>query len=161
MAVRCAMLAVRLENDRICVGGHFSMSFQRTLRVPDDGRDYPLPPGLGAFPVMHADLFGDRLPPNWRGRGEFFIPMYQREALWVGFDAPEWQPHAVKLGGGLVNAISGEPWSQNLCEEPQDYVVCPPQLWLDGINAGEEFIRQFVAMPLGSGVTVEGQLTGQ
>lgn len=26
-----------------------SISFQRTLRIPDDGKDHPLPPGLGAL----------------------------------------------------------------------------------------------------------------
>ena len=31
------------------------ISFQRTLRIPDDGRDYPLPPGLGCFPLRHVD----------------------------------------------------------------------------------------------------------
>ena len=31
------------------------ISFQRTLRVPDDGKDYPLPPGLGRFPIKHVD----------------------------------------------------------------------------------------------------------
>jgi len=31
------------------------ISFQRTLRVPDDGRIYPLPAGLGTFPLRHAD----------------------------------------------------------------------------------------------------------
>ena len=40
-------------------------------------------------------------------------------------------------------------------------MVTPPQPWLDGINAGAGFIKQFVAMPLGSGVTVEGQVTGE
>ena len=24
---------------------------KRTLRIPDDGKHYPLPPGLGAFPL--------------------------------------------------------------------------------------------------------------
>ena len=27
------------------------VSFQRTLLIPDDNRDYPLPPGLGRFPI--------------------------------------------------------------------------------------------------------------
>ena len=27
------------------------IDFQRTLRIPDDGKDYPLPPGLGRFPI--------------------------------------------------------------------------------------------------------------
>src|SRR6185503_6508738 len=50
---------------------------------------------------------------------------------------------------------------QRLTRAAQDYVVAPPQPWLDGINAGNGFIRQFVAMPLGSGITVEGQVTGE
>ena len=31
------------------------VAFQRTLRIPDDNRDYPLPPGLGRFPLRHVD----------------------------------------------------------------------------------------------------------
>ena len=30
-----------------------AIDFQRTLRIPDDGDDYPLPPGLGSFPLRH------------------------------------------------------------------------------------------------------------
>jgi hypothetical protein len=41
------------------------------------------------------------------------------------------------------------------------YAVCPDQPWLDGINAGDGFIRQFVAMPLGMGYTIEGQVSGK
>ena len=33
------------------------LDFQRTLRIPDDGRDYALPPGLGRFPLRHIDDF--------------------------------------------------------------------------------------------------------
>ena len=43
----------------------------------------------------------------------------------------------------------------------QDYVVTPKQLWLDGIATGNGRVRQFVAMPLGSGYSVEAQVTGQ
>jgi hypothetical protein len=42
---------------------------QRTFRIPDDGRTYPLPPGLGAFPLRHVDDFSDCLPPAWRSHG--------------------------------------------------------------------------------------------
>jgi hypothetical protein len=45
--------------------------------------------------------------------------------------------------------------------DPQDYVVCPEQLWLDGINAGAGTVRQFVAMPLGAGYSVEHGVTGR
>ena len=43
----------------------------------------------------------------------------------------------------------------------QDYLVVPPQPWLDGFNSGAGKIRQFVSMPLGMGYTVEGQVTGK
>ncbi len=141
--------------------GRVSIAFQRTLRIPDDGREYPLPPGLGAFPIFRVKDYVSRVPASWRERGGVFIPMYQREALWILFDAPEWRPNAVKVGVGGVNAVSGRPMDARLRSRPQDYITVPEQPWLDGINAGRGFIRQFVAMPLGSGATVEGQLTGK
>lgn len=154
------MVEVVVPGDRIVFGARFSLSFQRTLRIPDDGREYPLPPGLGRFPIHCIDDFKDHVPESWRNDGGVFIPMYQREALWLAFDAADWKPNAVKIGIGRINAVSGEQWDEELRAAPQDYIVCPPQLWLDGINAGEGYIRQFVAMPLGLGVTVEAQLTG-
>ena len=79
----------------------------------------------------------------------------------AGFDAPWWKPHVLKVGVGGVDAISGEPFDPaTLNAGAQDYVVIPEQPWLDGINAGDGFVRQFVAVALGEGLTVEGQLTG-
>jgi ubiquitin len=43
----------------------------------------------------------------------------------------------------------------------QDYLVVPDQLWLDGIATDASKVRQFVAMPVGSGYSVEAQLTGE
>jgi hypothetical protein len=86
--------------------------------------------------------------------------MYQREALWLGFGGVPWKPNAVKVGTGGINAVTGSPWDATLHADPQDYVVCPDQPWLDGINAGDGVVRQFVAMPLGLGYTVEAQVTG-
>jgi hypothetical protein len=150
-----------LEGDRLRLGERLSISFQRTLRIPDDGQTYPLPPGLGAFPVRRVADFPDGVPETWRAQGGFFIPMYQREALWLGFGAAAWKPNAVKVGVGMVNAVSGAAWDERLHADPQDYLVCPDQPWLDGINAGDGYIRQFVAMPLGLGYTVEGQVKGR
>jgi hypothetical protein len=81
--------------------------------------------------------------------------------LWIGFDAAAWKPNAVTVAAGGVNAVSGGESLPSLHAAPQDYMVCPPQLWLDGIKAGAGFIRQFVAMPLGRGYTVEAQVTGR
>lgn len=154
------MLEVSVEGDRARIGERLFVSFQRTLRIPDDGKDYPLPPGIGAFPIHRVADYADRMPREWRERGGVFIPMYQREALWLGFGAARWKPNAVKVGVGGINAVSGLGWDEALHSDPQDYIVCPHQPWLDGINAGEHHVRQFVAMPLGAGYTVEGQLTG-
>jgi hypothetical protein len=155
---------VRLVQNRVVIGERFALSFQRTLRIPDDGKAYPLPPTLGVFPLRWVSDFAARLPEEWSRPGEppaLFIPMYQREALWLAFEAAAWKPNAVKIGLGKINALTGKTWDESLHANPQDYLVCPNQPWLDGINSGEGVIRQFVAMPLGAGYTVEGQLTGQ
>ncbi len=135
------------------------IGFQRTLRIPDDNREYPLPPGLGKFPVEHVDDFAENLPESWRVHGGVFVPMYQSEALWINFSGS--YPCAVKIAAGKINAVSGESWSSVLSDDPQDYVVIPEQPWLDGFNVSDDFIRQFVAMPLGEGFTAEEQITGK
>lgn len=43
----------------------------------------------------------------------------------------------------------------------QDYVVVPGQEWLDGIASSNGTVRQFVAMPFGSGHSVEAQVNGR
>eukprot|EP01012_Entosiphon_sulcatum_P055824 TRINITY_DN7839_c0_g1_i1.p1 TRINITY_DN7839_c0_g1~~TRINITY_DN7839_c0_g1_i1.p1 ORF type:complete len:685 (-),score=126.71 TRINITY_DN7839_c0_g1_i1:26-2080(-) len=136
-----------------------SVSFQRTLRIPDTDKTYPLPPGLGTFPLTNVLAHKDRLPAKWVKQGGVFLPIYQREAMWLSFSAKE--PCALKVGVGNVNAITGKPWEDGLTNNPQNYLVLPDQPWLDGVCVESGVVRQFVAMPLGKGVTVEGQLTGR
>ena len=155
------MLQVRVQADRITFDAGFQVVFERTLRIPDDGKTYPLPPGLGAFPIKRVQDYAARVPAHWVEQGGVFIPMYQREAMWLRFATPGRLPHAIKVAVGKVNAVSGESWDQALRKEKKDYLVSPPQPWLDGINAGKDMIRQFVAMPLGMGYTVEAQVTGE
>lgn len=108
------------------------IGFQRTLRLPDDGRTYPLPAGLGQFPLRHIDDFTDRLPAAFVKRGGVIMPMWQAEAMWLRFDATRSWPCAVKIAAGKINAVTGAPWTTALQAEPQDYVVVPRQPWLDG-----------------------------
>jgi hypothetical protein len=152
------MLEVVIDRQGVQIGQRFAVSFQRTLRIPDDGRTYPLPPGLGQFPVFRVQDYSAHVPDGWQPDAGF-IPLYQREALWLGFRAAAWQPNAVKLAVGGVNVITGEP-DDDLLREPQNYIVCPPQLWLDGIHTTRDAVRQFVAMSLGAGYTVEASMTG-
>ena len=137
-----------------------SISFQRTLRIPDDGRDYPLPPGLGEFPLRHLDDYAERVPTEWVRRGGVIMPMFQAEAMWLNFDGYHAYPFALKIATGKVCAITGENRVNHLNTDPQDYLVLPEQLWLDGYCVEKGVIRQFVAMPLGKGYTVEEQLKG-
>jgi hypothetical protein len=150
----------QVHEDAVC-----RIDFQRTLRIPDDGKDYPLPPGLGSFPLRHLDDHASRLPESLRKRGGVLLPMYQAEAMWLHFGAGAWDrdgyPFAVKIGTGKINAVTGEGWSNHLNRDPQDYVAVPKQPWLDGYCVEKGVIRQFVAMPLGGGYSVEEQLTGE
>ena len=142
-----------------------SISFQRTLRIPDDGKTYPLPPGLGKFPLRHLEDFGHRLPDSWLERGGVIMPMYQKEALWIYFSAhrdyarDSAYPFAVKVYTGKINAVTGREFKNGLDERKQDFLVVPGQPWLDGYCIEEGVIRQFVAMPLGKGYTAEEQIT--
>ena len=139
------------------------IEFQRTLRIPDDGQSYPLPPGLGRFPLRHLDDFADRLPQESVRRGGVIMPIHQAEALWIRFEDHfgSRYPCAIKVATGKVCAVSGEPWREGLTRDPQNYVVVPGQPWLDGYCVETGMVRQFVAMPLGGGHTAEEQLTGE
>lgn len=137
------------------------VAFYRTLRIPDDGTDYPLPPGLGRFPLRAVDHLGDGAPEEWKREGGVALPMYQSEAMWLSFDSPHDFPFAVKVATGNVNAITGDPLDGELRGDPQDYLVVPTQPWLDGYCVENGRVRQFIAMPLGAGYTAEEQITGE
>ena len=142
-----------------------SIDFQRTLRIPDDDSSYPLPPGLGCFPLKHIDDY--KVPPSCTERGGVMLPMYQSEALWINFNRPYIEergtsyPFAIKIAAGKINAVTGGQWENELNRNPQDYLVSTRQPWLDGYSVEKGLVRQFVAMPLGSGYSAEEQLTGK
>ncbi|MEE4543802.1 hypothetical protein V2S66_17725 [Streptomyces sp. V4-01] len=149
---------VRISDSALELPGGATVRFMRTLRLPETGT-HPLPPGLGAFPLRRVADHPDRAPAEWLGHGGVLLPVYQREAMWLSFSSPV--PVALQIGVGKVCAVSGRPWSDRLGRDPQNYVVLPLQPWLDGINSGDGTIRQFVAVPLGLGATVEGQVSGE
>ncbi|MBT7067751.1 MAG: hypothetical protein HN919_15740 [Verrucomicrobia bacterium] len=143
------------------------IDLQRTLRIPDDGGLYPLPPGVGEFPLLHVDDFAERVPKAWIEHGGVMFPMYQSEAMWIYFHATYDEeravsyPFAVKIATGKINAVTGKAWEFGLSRREQDYVVAPEQPWLDGYCVKKGEIRQFVAMPLGAGYSAEEQVTGK
>ena len=90
--------------------------------------------------------------------------------MWINFKAN--RPFAVKIFAGGVNVVSGE----NMIEDGasrlrrleklreggsiQDYLVPPHQRWIDGLATHDGTVRQFVAMPVNQGYSVEAQMTG-
>lgn len=142
-----------------------SINFQRTLRIPDNDRVYPLPPGLGTFPLVHVDDHKSNVQDSWIRHGGVILPMYQAEALWIYFepsyisDRISTYPFAIKVSTGKIDAVTGAAHSNGLHRNPQDYLVVPGQPWLDGYCVKKGIIRQFVAMPLGQGYTAEEQIT--
>lgn len=105
--------------------------------------------------------------------------------MWIKFISQK--PYAVQVFVGGVNAVSGKPlvqpsevttaskpkasasrgnalWSDHPGKSSavaQDYMVVPEQKWIDGIATSPGMVRQFVAMPSGSGYSVEVQVTGK
>ena len=132
----------QIEGDRVRLGERLAVSFHRTLRVPDDGRVFPLPAGLGRFPLVEVE-------------GRLALPMHRHEAMWMGIAAAPWKPNALKVLAGGINAISGLPDTGKALDGAQDYLVCPPQPWLDGFNAGGGTIRQFQTAERGAGAAIE------
>ncbi|MFI1393713.1 hypothetical protein [Streptomyces sp. NPDC020681] len=153
------MGATRIDGNCLELPGGVRVRFIRTLRLPESGT-HPLPPGLGEFPVRRVEDYPDGVPPEWLRRGGVLVPVHLREAMWLSF-AGTHEPAALQVGVGKVCAVSGKPWSSRLSRKPQNYLVLPQQPWLDGINSGTGTVRQFVAVPLGMGATVEGQITGE
>jgi hypothetical protein len=165
---------IELKHDRLVFSfadvhpsAALTIEFQRTLRIPDDDKTYPLPPGLGAFPLRHVDDHAQTVPAAWLEHGGVMMPMFQSEALWLRFE-PKYDgerqaayPCAIKVATGKIDAVTGKNWSNGLHRGPQDYMVAPRQPWLDGYCVEKGTIRQFVAMPLGEGYSAEEQITGQ
>ena len=95
---------VRTKRDELILGPA-RVTFQRTLRIPEDGL-HDLPPGLGEFPLRRVEDYPDTAPAEWLMRGGVMLPVYQREAMWLWFDADV--PAALQVGVGKVCAISAE-----------------------------------------------------
>lgn len=108
--------------------------------------------------------------------------------MWIDFNCNYSQSYMIKIYCGGVNVVSGEPAEETAATKMrrlkklaaikdgqasnrsgsgddtasplQDYIVVPAQDWLDGIADSDGTVRQFVAMPFGSGCSVESQVTG-
>ncbi|KAF9236671.1 hypothetical protein BU15DRAFT_76769 [Melanogaster broomeanus] len=150
------------EGDDTVLIDDLKIRFHRTIRVPDNDKTHALPPDMGKFKLFNIGEAHTAVPKHMLAKDGAFISMYQREAMWMSFNLQNAYPVAVKISVGGVNALTGLP--QNVrAKGKQDYLPIGGghgQLWPDGISTSPGVVRQFVAMPLGKGYTVEEQLTG-
>ncbi|TGO45124.1 hypothetical protein BOTNAR_0698g00030 [Botryotinia narcissicola] len=154
---------IAINNDS---GGKMEISFHRTVRIPDDGKNYELPPNLGKFPLFSIDDHAEKLPVDIVRKGGVFIPIRQREALWIKFHAYGTSRFAVKVFVNGINAMSdesrhcemkpGEPIAES--DGEQDYLVVPGQEWFGDFVRTNKTVMQPVAVPTGSGYSVEAQI---
>ena len=154
-------LRALIENDAVRIGEGFAASFHRTLRVPESGGPYPLPPGFGVLPIVPVEAVAQRLPQAWRDDTLGIVPIRKREAVWIGLRSRPWRPCAVIVRIGRVNALTGSVEDDALhVRTPQNYMVAPPQVWLDGVKTAAGRVRQFVAVPQASRADIERQVAG-
>ena len=102
---------IYIEGDRLLIkfpelhpNAGLEINFQRTLRLPDDGKEHHLPPGFGSFPLRHIEDYNLGERSSLKARGGVIMPMFQADALWMNFsplvedyDSVEY-PIAVKIG---------------------------------------------------------------
>ena len=72
---------VAQNNDTIRITDAYSsvnISFQRTLRVPDDQTENNLPASLGTFPLYSVRQYEATLPSSMAMKGGLFFPMYRK-----------------------------------------------------------------------------------
>ncbi|KAH6876730.1 hypothetical protein B0T10DRAFT_414146, partial [Thelonectria olida] len=91
-----------------------SIGLWRTVRLPEDGKVYDLPAGLGKFPLVEASPFKEKLAAYGINDADLVIPMYDREAMYLelrlnnfDFSSPQ-RPFAIRPYIGGINAITGE-----------------------------------------------------
>jgi hypothetical protein len=70
-------MTCELKDDAIVVNGDLSISFRRTIRVPDTKETSYLPPNLGAFPLKPVSQYRKSLAPGMVAKRGVFFPMYR------------------------------------------------------------------------------------
>lgn len=165
-------LRVRCKGGKVVVTSfpaELEIGFNRTLRLPEDGRVHDQAVRLGSIPINNIAGIAKKLEGSrnqsmmdMARKGGVFFPLYQREAMFLSFKARQ-DAFAVRVFVGGVNAVSGLPWNSPSPQQvaTQDYLSVPPQQFLDGISVGRDIVKQFIAMPMGSGYSVEKQVTGK
>jgi hypothetical protein len=137
-------IKVQVENHVYSLNFHddCAISFQKTLKVPDNDISYPLPPSLGEFEIH---TLKDK---------RYAIVMHEQEAMWINIKN---KSDALQIFSGDTNIITRDE-CKNLRNGASQNYFCSKQPWIDGWLAPDGTVRQFVAASMNSGLSVESQL---
>lgn len=136
----------KVKYDYLQVYKNINIKCHKTIRIPNDDTEYPLPPTLGKYKIENKN-------------NNLSICMRPEEAMWISFEQKNLANYAVKVGAGSLNAISGKIFDAPLEKTNQNYLCLPEQPWLDGYNVGNSMVRQFVALAENDKMTIDSQLT--
>ena len=129
------------------------LTFHRTVKVKNSLETSNLPPSLGICDIYKVSDYPNTCPKLW-DKDAYFIAMHDKEAMWVSFQSLE--PIAMIIGAGKTNVLSGKEFNNKL--EEDNYLVTPPQPWLDGWKTENGSVHQFVTTHTGNGKTIGEQL---
>ena len=68
---------VDISNNTITIDD-VNITFQRTIRVPDNQNVSQLPAGLGVFPLEYVSDYAATLPASMAAKGGIFFQMYRK-----------------------------------------------------------------------------------
>ena len=141
------------------------IDFQRTLRIPDDGKAHHPRPGPRPLPAApRRRLRRERAPRVDRARRRDAAHVPVRGAVDPLPAGP--RRRRVPLRGASRDRQDRRGHREDVdrrarIASPRITSSVPDQPWLDGYCVEKGVIRQFVAMPLGAGYTAEEQITGK
>ncbi|KAI4598373.1 hypothetical protein KJ359_002782 [Pestalotiopsis sp. 9143b] len=154
------------------------IGFHRAVQIEDRESDITtIPPNQRQFPLFKIQDYVDKLPDAISGNGGVFFPAWSKEAMRIKFSANT--PFMIKVYVGGINAISGKHYKEsstiksrllklarrlNLAPKGdiiQDYIVTPPQPWLNGFATPSGEFKQFVALDSCERYSVEVPITEQ
>jgi hypothetical protein len=65
-----------------------------------------VPPSFGILPVFNVEDYLDKVPEKWKKQKGVFIPLFQREALWIEFGCNDKSyPFAMKVASKILTFL--------------------------------------------------------
>jgi hypothetical protein len=137
------------------------IAFHRTLRVPEDIRVNILPASPDRFPSQPLPAYSQKLqvskiasPINIAIKSNVCFLALQYEAMWIFLSTPAGTEYEVSMFTSGMKVVTGKNWGKRKSkyDRAQDYMLVLPQEQLDGFSLDDRtIVREFVAMPIGSG----------